>query len=174
MYFFGVRGREVNHKRLFSIYRDEQLHVRRRGGRKRALGTREPMVLTLMPNLRRSLDSVSDQLTDGRTFRILPVVDDCTRECLALIVDTSLSGARVVRELTTLLDARGKPMMVVSENETALSPKAILTFADDRKFDWHYVAPRKPPQNDFIEDFNGRVRAELLKETCSRRCTMPA
>lgn len=85
-------GHEVNHKRLFRIYREEQLHVRRRGRRKRAMGTRAPMTLPLIPNQRWSLDFVSDQLTDGRRFRILTVVDDCTRECLALIADTSLSG----------------------------------------------------------------------------------
>ena len=90
--FLRREGHEVNHKRLFRIYREEQLHVRRRGGRKRAMGTRAPMVLPLMPNQRWSLDFVSDQLTDGRRFRILTVVDDCTRECLALIADTSLSA----------------------------------------------------------------------------------
>jgi putative transposase len=113
--FLRREGHAVNHKRLFRIYREEQLHVRRRGGRKRAMGTRAPMVLPLMPNQRWSLDFVSDQLTDGRRFRIMTVVDDCTRECLALIADTSLSGARVARELATLFDARGKPQTVVSD-----------------------------------------------------------
>lgn len=103
------------HKRLFRIYREEQLHARRRGGRKRAMGTPAPMELPLMPNQRWSLDFVSDQLTDGRRFRILTVVDDCTRECLALIADTSLSGARVARELATLFEARGKPQTIVSD-----------------------------------------------------------
>jgi putative transposase len=74
------------------------------------------MVLPLMPNQRWSLDFVSVQLTDGHRFRILTVVDDCTRKCLALIADTSLSGARVARELATLFDARGKPQTVVSDN----------------------------------------------------------
>ena len=79
--------------------------VRRRGGRKRALGTRAPMLVPQWPNERWSLDFVSDQLTDGRRFRILAVVDDCTRECLALVADTSLSGIRVARELDRLLIA---------------------------------------------------------------------
>lgn len=114
--FLRREGHEVNHKRLFRIYREERLHVRRRGGRKRAIGTRAPMALPLMPNQRWSLDFVSDQLTDGRRFRIMTVVDDCTRECLALIADTSLSGARVARELATLFEARGKPATVVSDN----------------------------------------------------------
>ena len=163
--FLRREGHEVNHKRLFRIYREERLHVRRRGGRKRAIGTRAPMTLPLMPNQRWSLDFVSDQLTDGRRFRIMTVVDDCTRECLALIADTSLSGARVARELATLFEARGKPATVVSDNGTEFTSNAILTFADDRKIDWHYIAPGKPTQNAFIESFNGRLRDELLNET---------
>jgi putative transposase len=141
------------------------LLVRRRGGRKLAIGTRAPMTLPLMPNQRWSLDFVSDQLTDGRRFRIMTVVDDCTRECLALIADTSLSGARVARELATLFDARGKPATVVSDNGTEFTSNAILKFVDDRKFDWHYIAPGKPIQNAFIESFNGRLRDEFLNET---------
>ncbi|TIX08245.1 MAG: transposase family protein, partial [Mesorhizobium sp.] len=93
----------VNHKKLFRLYREEKLAVRRRGGRKRAIGTRAPMLVPLRPDECWSLDFVSDQLTDGRRFRILAVVDDCTRECLALIVDTSLSGMRVARELDRLI-----------------------------------------------------------------------
>lgn len=109
-------GLVVNHKKLFRLYREEKLAVRRRGGRKRAIGTRAPMVVPLRPDERWSLDFVSDQLTDGRRFRILAVVDDCTRECLALIVDTSLSGMRVVRELDLLITERGRPRMIVSDN----------------------------------------------------------
>jgi putative transposase len=163
--FLRREGHEVNHKRLFRICREEQLHVRRRGGRKRAMGTRAPMVLPLMPNQRWSLDFVSDQLTDGRRFRILTVVDHCTRECLALVADTLLSGSRVARELATLVDARGTPQTVVSDNGTEFAWNAILKFVDDRKFDWHYIAPGKPTQNAFIESFNGRLRDELLNET---------
>ena len=96
-------GYAVNHKRLFRLYREERLMVRRRGGRKRAMGTRAPMMLPRWPNERWSLDFVADQLVDGRRFRILAVVDDCTRECLALVADTSISGIRVARELDRLI-----------------------------------------------------------------------
>ena len=92
-------GIVLNHKKLFRLYREERLTVRRRGGRKRALGTRAPMALPQGPNQRWSLDFVSDVLVDGRRFRVLVIVDDFTRECLALVVDTSLSGRRVAREL---------------------------------------------------------------------------
>jgi hypothetical protein len=107
--FLRREGHEVNHKRLFRIYREEQLHVRRRSGRKRAIGTRAPMVPPLLPNQRWSLDFVSDQFTDGRRFRIMTVVDDCTRECLALIAEAERLAMRegIIRALDTLseLDA---------------------------------------------------------------------
>ncbi|WP_340672740.1 IS3 family transposase [Bradyrhizobium ottawaense] len=158
-------GYVVNHKKLFRLYREERLAVRRRGGRKRAIGTRAPMTVAMAPNDRWSLDFVSDQLTDGRRFRILTVVDDCTRECLALVADTSLSGSRVARELDRLIIERGKPKMVVSDNGTELTSNAILTWADQSRVAWHYIAPGKPTQNAFIESFNGRLRDELLNET---------
>ena len=158
-------GYEVNHKKLFRLYREEKLTVRRRGGRKRAIGTRSPMLLPLAPNERWSLDFVSDQFTDGRRFRILTVVDDCTRECLTLLADTSLSGVRVIRELDRLIAERGKPKMIVSDNGTEFTSNAILTWAEKNGVEWHYIAPGKPMQNGFIESFNGRLRDELLKET---------
>ncbi len=92
-------GFKVNHKRLFRLYREERLMVRRRSGRKRALGTRAPMLIPQWPNDRWSLDFVADQFLDGRRMRILIVVDDCTRECLALVPDTSISGIRVARDM---------------------------------------------------------------------------
>ncbi|MER9245611.1 IS3 family transposase [Mesorhizobium sp. M0590] len=158
-------GLVVNHKKLFRLYREEKLAVRRRGGRKRAIGTRAPMVVPLRPDERWSLDFVSDQLTDGRRFRILAVVDDCTRECLALIIDTSLSGMRVARELDRLITERGRPRMIVSDNGSEFTSNAILSWADQNRVEWHYIAPGKPMQNGFIESFNGRLRDELLNET---------
>ena len=158
-------GYVVNHKKLFRLYREEKLAVRRRGGRKRAIGTRAPMTIPLAPNERWSLDFVSDQLTDGRRFRILAIVDDCTRECLALVADTSLSGFRVVRELDRLISKRGRPKMIVSDNGSELTSNAILAWADQSHVAWHYIAPGKPMQNAFVESFNGRLRDELLNET---------
>ena len=114
------------------------------------------MALPLMPNQRWSLDFVSDQLTDGRRFPIWTVINDCTREWLALIADTSLSGVRVARELATLFAVRATPQTVVRDNGTEFTSNAILKFVDDRKFDSHHMAPGKPTQNAFIESFNGR------------------
>jgi putative transposase len=120
------------------------------------------------PYDRWSLDFVADQFSDGRRMRILVVVDDCTRECLALVADTSISGIRVARELDRLLAQCGKPRMIVSDNGTELTSNAILRWADDHKVAWHYIAPGKPVQNAFAESFIGRLRDELLNETLFR------
>jgi putative transposase len=158
-------GALVNHKKLRRLYAEERLQVRRRGGRKRALGTRAPIALPLGPNQRWSLDFVSDTLTDSRRFRILAVVDDFTRECLALVADTSISGIRVGRELDAVIARRGRPQTIVSDNGTELTSMAILRWSQDTTIQWHYIAPGKPQQNAFVESFNGRLRDELLNET---------
>ncbi|MBB2830479.1 UNVERIFIED_ORG: putative transposase [Rhizobium esperanzae] len=141
----------VDHKRLFRLYREEKLTVRKRGGRKRATGTRAPMLIPLAANDRWSLDFLSDQLTDGRRFRVLTVVDDCTRECLGLVADTSLSGLRVARKLDRIIEGRGKSKMIVSDNGSEFTSNAILQYTDRAKVEWHYIAPDKPIQNAFIE-----------------------
>jgi len=158
-------GIVLNHKKLRRLYVEERLQVRRRGGRKRALGTRAPLALPQGPNRRWSLDFLHDQLSDGRRFRILAIVDDFTRECLALVADTSLSGRRVGRELDAVIAERGRPSLCVSDNGTELTSMAILGWSQDSGVAWHYIAPGKPQQNAFIESFNGRLRDELLNET---------
>ena len=163
--FLRREGFVVNHKRLFRIYREERLMVRKRGGRKRALGTRTPMPGAILPNDRWSLDFVSDQLVSGRRFRILAIYDDCTRECLAAVADVSLCGRRVARELDLLIARRGKPRTIVSDNGTELTSNAIVSWAAETHVDWHYIDPGKPVQNPFIESFNGRLRDEFLNET---------
>jgi putative transposase len=157
----------INHKKLRRLYRDERLQVRRRGSRKRALGTCRPMTLPQGANQRWSLDFVSNTLSCGRRLRILAVVDDFTRECLCMMADTSLSGARVARELDALIARPGKPLMVVSDNGTELTSTAILRWSQDRDVEWHYIAPGKPQQNAFVESFNGKFRDECLNETLS-------
>lgn len=164
-------GRLVNRKRVQRIYREERLMVRRRGGRKRALGMRAPMATPDRPNACWSLDFVHDQMTDGRRFRILAVVDNCTRECLALVADTSISGVRVARELDRIIAWRGRPDMVTSDNGTELTSNAILKWSDERGIGWQYIQPGKPQQNAFSESFNGRLRDELLNETLFRSLT---
>ncbi len=102
------------------------------------------MAIPQGPNQRWSLDFVSDTLSEGRRFRILNVIDDFSRECLASVVDTSLSGVRVARELDRIAEMRGYPCMVVSDNGTELTSNAILKWQEERCVEWHYIAPGKP------------------------------
>lgn len=159
------QGILMNQKKLRRLYREEKLQVRKRGGRKRALGTRRPMLLPSRANERWSLDFVSDSFTDGRRFRVLAVVDDFSRECLALVADTSLSGLRVTRELTHLIQQREKPKTIVSDNGTELTSMAVLKWCQETSVEWHYIQPGKPMQNGFVESFNGSFRDECLNET---------
>ena len=151
--------------RIYRLYREEGLGVRKRKGRKRAIGVRAPILMEARPNARWSLDFVHDQMANGRRFRILNITDDVTHECLGAFPDTSISGHRVARELTTIIERRGKPGMIVSDNGTELTSHAIFAWARDHKIDWHYIAPGKPMQNGYVESFNGKMRDELLNET---------
>ena len=154
----------INHKKLYRLYKEERLSVRKRGGRKRALGTRAPMAIPQDQNLRWSLDFVMDTLVSGQRFRILTLVDDFTRECLGLVVDTSLTSLRVARELDHIIESRGCPRMIVSDNGTEFTSNAILAWQEEQGVEWHYIAPGKPMQNGFVESFNGRLRDECLNE----------
>ena len=155
----------INRKKTQRLYREEGLTVRRRKGRKRAVGTRTRPPVLALPNQCWSLDFVHDQLATGRRFRVLNIVDDVTRECLAAVPDTSISGLRVVRELAALITERGKPGMIVSDNGTELTSNAVLQYCGEAKIEWHYTTPGKPTDNAFVESFNGRMRDELLNET---------
>jgi transposase InsO family protein len=153
-------GVTINRKKTQRLYREEGLSVRRCKGRKRAVGVRAPVPVAALPNQRWSLDFVHDQLITGRRFRVLNVVDDVTRECLAAIPDTSISGKRVVRELADLIAAHGKPGTIVSDSAgdghaggmaqsraTELTSNAVLAWCIEASIDWHYTMPGKPTQN---------------------------
>ncbi len=151
--------------RIYRLYREEGLMVRKRRGRRKALGTRAPILVEARANARWSLDFVHDQLANGRRFRILNIVDDVTRECLAAVPDVSISGIRVARELSAIVAQRGKPGLIVSDNGTELTSNAILTWSAETAVEWHYIAPGRPMQNGYVESFNGRMRDELLNES---------
>lgn len=151
--------------RVHRLYREEGLTVRKRKGRRRSIGTRAPIVVEAKPNARWSLDFVHDQLANGRRFRVLNIVDDVTRECLAAIPDTSISGRRVARELTALIARRGKPGLIVSDNGTEFTSNAMFAWQREHEIAWHFIVPGKPMQNGFCESFNGRMRDELFNES---------
>lgn len=158
-------GHVLNRKRTQRLYNGEGLAVRRRRSRKRAIGTRAPLVAEALANARWSVDFVQDQFADGRRFRILNEIDDVTKESLAAVVDTSISGRRVARELTALIERRGKPGVIVSDNGTEFTSNAILEWAEKTRVKWRCIAPGKPMQNGNCEAFDDRMRDELLNET---------
>lgn len=155
----------VNRKKTQRLYAEEGLTVRKRRSRRRAVGARAAPPVLALPNQRWSLDFVHDPMACGRRFRVLNIVDDVTRECLRAVPDTSISGRRVVRELTALIAMRGKPGMIVSDNGTELTSNAVLAWCGEMQVEWHYIAPGRPMQNGYVESFNGRMRDELLNET---------
>ena len=154
-----------NRKRTQRLYREEGLTVRKRRGRKRATGTRAPILTVAAPNARWSVDFVHDQLADGRRLRVFNVIDDVTKECLAAVVDTSISGRRLVRELAVIVARRGKPDLIVSDHGTEFTSNAMLEWTQSVGVAWHFIAPGKPMQNGICEAFNARMRDELLNET---------
>ncbi len=143
--------------RIYRLYREEGLTVRKRRARRKVVGTRAPIPVEARPNARWSLDFVHDQFANG----ILNIVDDVTKECPGAIPETSISGRRVARELTAIVERRGKPGMIVSDHGK-FTCNAMLAWSKDTVIDWHFIAPGKPMQNGFIESFNGRMRDELL------------
>lgn len=157
-------GFVCNLKKIYRIYREEGLMVKRRKGRKRAIGTRLPLPKPDSINQVWSLDFLSDALSDGRRFRVLNVLDQCSRECLTLVADTSIGGARVVRELDRLIDRYGKPLCIVSDNGTEFTSRAVLAWAQEHRIEWHYITPGKPRENGYTESLNGRIRDECLNE----------
>lgn len=158
-------GIAMNHKKLYRLYTEERLTVKKRRGRKRATGTRTPMPVPDRPNARWSIGFVSDTFAPSRRFRILAVVDDCTRESIGLVADNSIGGARVARELDAMIRIYGKPGCIVSDNGTEFTSRAMLEWQTRSGVAWHYIEPGKPQQNAFAESFNGRLRDECLNET---------
>ena len=139
--------------RIYRLYREEGLTVRKRRSRRRAVGTRAPIVVEAAANARWSLDFVHDQLACGRRFRILNIVDDVTRECLAAIPDTSISGRRVARELTALIERRGKPGMIVSDNGTEFTSNAVFAWAHDNRVALAFHCARKADAERLLREF---------------------
>ena len=157
-------GWKVNIKRLLRVYREAHLQVRKRVKRRVAIGRGDLAASAMAMNERWSLDFVHDTLESGRRIRTLNIVDDFTRECLAVEVDTSLSGHRVARVLDAIGSVRGYPQTIVMDNGTELTSIAMACWARDRKVRLHFIQPGKPTQNAFIESFNGRFRDECLNE----------
>ncbi len=152
----------INHKRVERLYREEGLAVRRRTRKRVARDGRGQAALPGRPNQQWGIDFVSDTLAWGRRIRLFTVVDVFTREALAIEVDTSLPGARVVGVLERLALERGTPEEIVLDNGPELAGKALDQWAYERGVRLRFIEPGKPVQNAFVESFHGRLRDECL------------
>jgi putative transposase len=156
-------GEIVNHKKVYRLYREEGLMVRKRA-RKRLVRRSGKPVVPVRPNERWSMDFTSDQLSDGRRFRTFNVVDDCTRECLAIEVHRSIPGFLVARILDRVMNERGRPAVIVCDNGPEFVGRAVEIWAQENGVKLHFIEPGKPVQNCYVESFNGRFRDECLNE----------
>jgi len=157
-------GLHVNHKRVYGVYREAKLQVRRRRRKRLTRGERTPLPLPSRRTERWSMDFMVDTLADGRGFRTLNIVDDFTRECVAIEVDRSLPGLRVVRVLDRLAETIGLPDILVTDNGPEFSGRALDTWAYARGVRLRFIRPGKPIENAFVESFNGKFRDECLNE----------
>lgn len=154
----------VNRKLVYRLYRQEGLAVRRRKRKKLRQPRPAPLPLPSRPNERWAMDFVHDYLADGRRLRMLNVVDTCTRECLAIEVDLSLTGERVTRVLDALLWKYGLPRAITIDNGPEFISCALDRWAHQHGVELHFIQPGKPTQNAFVESFNGKFRDEFLSQ----------
>lgn len=155
----------MNHKRVERLYRLEGLQVRKRRRKRCAGARRAPLPAPTGPNQVWSMDFMRDTLASGRVLRTLNVVDDYTRECLAIEVDTSLPGVRVVEVLEQLAAERGKPRQIRTDNGPEFTGRALDQWCFAQGVEQHFIAPGKPIENGYIESFNGKFRDECLNES---------
>lgn len=156
-----MEGLVVNPKRTYRIYREEGLQVRTKR-RKKLTRPRVALSIPSAVNQRWSVDFVSDQLANGRRFRVFNVVDDYSRECVLQIVDFSIGGARLTYELDRLAQRRKLPRKLVLDNGPELTSKAMFFWAKKNRVKLHFIQPGKPTQNAFVESFNGKFREYCL------------
>jgi putative transposase len=152
----------VNHKRTERIYREEGLALRRKRRRKGAAGVRAVIPAAVRPNEQWSMDFVSDSTVTGRRFRALTIIDNYSRECPAIEVDTSLGGARIVNVLERLSETRGLPEVITIDNGPEFAGKALDAWAYRKSIKLNFITPGKPVENAYAESFNGRLRDECL------------
>jgi len=155
-------GITANHKRVYRLYREEGLAMRIRA--RRRIRWRGPVIspTARRPNERWSMDFSSDSVSTGRVIRMLTIVDDCTRKCPAIEVDTSLGGLRVRRVLDRIASERGLPEAIVLDNGPEFRGRALAAWSEERGVRLEFIQPGKPVQNAYAESFNGRLRDECL------------
>jgi putative transposase len=158
------KGYGWNHKKIYRVYTDMKLNIRRRAKRRLPQRIKEALSLPISPNQTWSIDFMSDCLVDGRRFRLLNIIDDFNRECLAIEVDTSLPSLRVIRVLEKLIAERGCPISIRCDNGPEFISHKLEQWCSDasRNITLQFIQPGKPTQNAYIERNNGSIRRELL------------
>ena len=156
-------GRVINKKHTYRLYCEEKLQMRTKQ-RKKLKRPFQPIVLPDIVNQRWSMDFVADQLSDGRRFRVLNVIDDYSRECIGQWVATSITGQHVARFLEQLIHERKKPNSIVCDNGTEFTSKAMFFFSKEQQIKLAFIQPGKPTQNAFVESFNGKFRQACLNQ----------
>ena len=155
----------INHKRIRRLYCEARLQVPQRPHKHIKYRTK-PLVQAEHPNHRWSMDFVSDSFLYGRRFRVLNIIDDFTRELIHQVVDTSISGIRIARELTDIAKYRSLPEFIVCDNGPEFRSSVMFKWSQDNKVELNFIAPGKPQQNAFVESFNGKFRKECLDLNC--------
>ena len=155
-------GEAVNHKRVHRVYREAGLSIRRKK-RKHCVRKGQPLRACTAANQEWALDFVHDAVESGRAIRVLSVVDACTRECLALEVDTSFASRRVTRVLERIVAERGTPQAIRCDNGPELTSRHFLAWCIEQKIELVHIQPGRPMQNGRVESFNGRMRERVLE-----------
>ena len=156
------KGHWWNHKRIYRVYTDMKLNIRRRAKKRLPERVKRALMVPSAPNQVWSIDFMSDSLTDGRKFRLLNIIDDFNRESLAVEVDTSLPSLRVIRVLERLVAQRGKPANIRCDNGPEFISHKLEQWCTDKKITLQFIQPGRPMQNAYIERKNGSMRRELL------------
>lgn len=157
-------GVDANHKRIWRVYRDAGLSVRRKRRKRIAWASRPERCVAAMPNARWSMDFMSDSLVDGRSLRVLNIVDDFSRRAVAMEVDLSLPAQRVIRALEEASELYGSPRSIIVDNGPEFASKVLDAWCYERGIELVFIRPGKPIENAYAESFNGRVREECLNQ----------
>jgi putative transposase len=164
LYLRNVKGFAWNHKRVYRIYRELELNLRIKPRKRLVRQAPQPLVVPVAVNAVWSMDFMHDQLKDGRSIRLLNVIDDFNREALGIEIDLSLPSARVIRALEQIISWRGRPMAIRCDNGPEYLSEAITQWATTRGIELNYIQPGKPQQNAYVERFNRTVRYEWLSQ----------
>ena len=157
-------GWKINHKRTHRLYCEAGLQVRKRARKRIVHGERTPLQPARRPNESWSMDFVADALANGRRIRCLTLVDNFTKECLAIVPDTSIIGLRVARELDQVIAARGAPESISVDNGPEFAGRVLDEWAYTKGVCLRFIRPGKPVENAYVESFNGKFRDECLNE----------